>query len=64
MQDTVSGERIGKLVFTLFKEDSRKALEIIDADITLDSAEATELRKTFLASLKTTSTVPILVTMS
>ena len=53
MQDAVSGERIGKFVFTLLKDEARKALEIIDADITLDSAEATELR--FLEKLPQSS---------
>lgn len=43
MRDASSGERIGKFVFTLLIDDAHRAFEVIDIDITLDSAEATEL---------------------
>ena len=51
--DAASGERIGKFVFTLLIDDARKALEAIDIDITLDSAETAELR--FLEKLPQSS---------
>lgn len=53
MWDASTGERIGKFVFTLLIDDAHKAFEVIDIDITLDSAETTELR--FLEKLPQSS---------
>ena len=53
MWDASSGERIGKFVYTLLIDDAHKALEVIDIDITLDSAETAELR--FLEKLPQSS---------
>lgn len=53
MREASSGERIGKFVFTLLVDDARKALTLIDADITIDSAETVELR--FLEKLPQSS---------
>ena len=53
MRDVTSNERIGKFVFTLHRDEAKKALEIIDVDITLDSAEPVELR--FLEKLADSS---------
>lgn len=44
MWDAASGERIGKFVFTLLVDNAHKAFEVIDIDMTLESAETTELR--------------------
>lgn len=44
LTDALSGERIGKLVFTLRNNEEHKQLEILDIDLTLDAAAPVALR--------------------
>ena len=44
LHDTRSGQRIGKLVFTMFRSEQEKALRILDIDIVIDSSEPTRLK--------------------
>ena len=53
LNDVLSGERIGKLVFTMFRNEQEKSLRILDIDITLDSDTTTEM--TFLKKLPPSS---------
>ena len=41
--DELSGQRIGKLVYTMFRSAEEKSLNVLDLDITLDSSFATQL---------------------
>lgn len=43
MRDVATGDRIGKFVFTLQWGEKRKAWQVLDLDITLDSEEPVEL---------------------
>ena len=51
--DVLSGQRIGKLVYTMFRSADEKSLNVLDLDITLDSEATTELR--FLEKLPASS---------
>ncbi len=42
--DTISGERIGKLVTTMFRSDQEKELRILDIDIVIDSAKPIRIK--------------------
>lgn len=53
MRDAPSGDRIGKIVFTLFIDNEEKTLRILDVDITLDGGGETAL--TFLNKLPDSS---------
>ena len=44
MRDVGSGDRIGKFVFTLLRDEAAKSLQILDVDITLDSKDTVALR--------------------
>ena len=44
MQDEKTGRTIGKFVFTLFRNEEEKRLEVLDLDIVLDNASASSLR--------------------
>ncbi len=41
--DMLSGQRIGKLVYTMFRNADEKSLNVLDLDITLDSVSTTQL---------------------
>lgn len=43
MNDTLTGRRIGKLIYTMFRNEKEKSLNVLDLDITLDSAGTTDL---------------------
>jgi hypothetical protein len=51
--DVLSGQRIGKLVYTMYRSADEKSLNVLDLDITLDSESTTELR--FLEKLPASS---------
>ncbi len=53
LMDMLSGQRIGKLVYTMFRSADERSLNVLDLDITLDSESTTELR--FLAKLPASS---------
>lgn len=53
MRDSVSGDRIGKIVYTLFNDHERKTLQILDIDIVLDGGQVTQLN--FLQKLPDSS---------
>ncbi len=44
MEDSLTGQRIGKLIYTMFRNAEEKALNVLDLDMTLDSGDAVELR--------------------
>ncbi len=44
LNDSITGERIGKLVTTMFRNEAEKSLRILDVDITLDSDHTCELK--------------------
>ena len=43
MTDLHTGQRIGKLIYTMFRNEKEKSLNVLDLDITLDSVGTTEL---------------------
>ena len=43
LHDVISGERIGKLVYTMFRNEAERSLCILDIDIMLDSENTVEL---------------------
>ncbi len=43
LEDTISGQRIGKLVFTMYRSDQEKELRILDIDIVIDNEERIDL---------------------
>ena len=51
--DVLSGQRIGKLVYTMYRSADEKSLNVLDLDITLDSESTTELQ--FLEKLPASS---------
>lgn len=53
LMDVLSKQRIGKLVYTMFRNANEKSLIVLDLDITLDSESVTELR--FLDKLPASS---------
>lgn len=53
LYDTITGERIGKLVSTMFRNEAEKSLRILDIDIMLDSDHTCEM--TFLEKLPPSS---------
>ena len=44
MENEKTGKPIGKFVFTLFRHQEKKALEVLDLDIVLDNEAASSLR--------------------
>lgn len=43
MTDLHTCQRIGKLIYTMFRNEKEKSLNVLDLDITLDSVDTTEL---------------------